>query len=714
MATPSRMKGFPYIAPGLLVALLVTVAVPGTASSRSSLTPYPAAPFANGPVLTVKPASGPAGSFVSLSAVGFDPSYVKGGTASISFDNGSPIDSQKLVPCTTAAGAAPSTGFGVDCAGATVLEQVPAGAQPGARHVFTALVGELAPSVAFTVTSVDTATPSPTQTATASATISATATLTSTPIAVATGTATATLTATAAKTVSSGTATATATPSASKPPVVPVVSGPLPLYRLSRTSPPLSFTLHLLDRVAPRRSVVTINDQNGRHIVAAFDNAHLASYVDLVTGDAALFPALPSSGKVPVGTGKLASVAQSLLLGSGLIPQDATRARLNQPIVGIASSSRQGTRGVSGGIGAMAFFPVTRLVGTYSVFGPGSTAVLALDGTGSLRGFLRRWRTATNEGSIMPTRSAGEVLQSIRTQLAKVGAGLPVTLDGIALTYYDGNGAFLEPAYRFTATVHAHGSVRDDHIIGYEAVSRQEPEPLPTIQSSGTTARQAQHAPLATITGKNGVGRYVVSGPMPTWSMESAAFQQSISSFWPGVAGQLFGHPVVSPQRLHAQVLALDAPGSPGQFTTDSYCCGVVKIAGLSTLSAGLGAGSSLAFLIAHTPALIPSPADAASASGTWLRVFGGLHAVVGYSTDIYSNDGVLAPFGADLAMGAPVVSAWLTELAADTAYQDSASSAKQPLGRASTLSACGHENDSMYDATSLRPPTCLLTWGAL
>jgi hypothetical protein len=143
----------------------------------------------------------------------------------------------------------------------------------------------------------------------------------------------------------------------------------------------------------------------------------------------------------------------------------------------------------------------------------------------------------------------------------------------------------------------------------------------------------------------------------------------------------------------------------------------LVKISNLSAIGAGLGAGSDLAHWVAHLPSLVPSPADAARAYLPWLKVFGGLHDIVGYRTTIYSNDGVVGPFGADIAMGAPVVSAWLTELASDSEYTGDPSAlvtaqrAPQPLGRASTLSVCGHADDTIYDTSPLPAATCLQSW---
>jgi hypothetical protein len=145
-----------------------------------------------------------------------------------------------------------------------------------------------------------------------------------------------------------------------------------------------------------------------------------------------------------------------------------------------------------------------------------------------------------------------------------------------------------------------------------------------------------------------------------------------------------------------------------------------VTIASIGGLGAAGRKANGMTFWIARTPSLVASPDDSAAPYNEWLSVFAGLHGVLGYRTDIYSNDGVAGPFGADLAMGAPVVSAWLLEGAATSAYRggenplyegSSGGLRAAPSGRVSTLSACGHDGDTMHDTASLPRTTCLQSW---
>ena len=689
---------------------------------------------AAGPTITVQPQSGLPGSSVSLSAVGFDPTLGQQGlTAAIVFDTGSPIDTQKLAACTGIPGAAPTLGFGADCTGASVTEQVPAGALPGPQHLFIVRVGDLSPSAPFTVVVAATATPTVTETIALTATVALTPTDTDTPTPTITATPTVPASATStvaslASPIASSTAVATATPVPSVPPTFRAIGGPLPIYRLVRTAPPLNFMLGQLDRLSPRARIMTIPDQHGTHIVAGYDGTRLVAYADWETGDSAVFPVLPAAGPTMAPIERLTQAAQAVLGTSALIPRDATKSLLAQPLFAgtLASGQRPGTRSTR-----LIFFPVARRVGVFPVYGPGSRAALVLGPDGSLQGYIRSWRTAVLAGFLLTPRPAGDVLGSIQAQLATVGAGLPVTLDSIALTYYDGNQSYLEPAYRFTASVHA-GGVAVDHVIGYEPVAARELEPLPTL---GPTIAASSRSADPADRDSDGIARFVVQGPMPAWHQDSLAFQQGVLSFWPRLQGLAGAPGKIGPSSTPAafttarnfaayantaRVLESEAPGGQGHFITDRYTGGAVNVASLGALGGAGGKQAGLAFWVARTPSLIASPEDTTAPYRDWLPVFGGLHAVVGYRTELYANDGVAGPFGADLAMGAPVVSAWLLEGAATSAYRmgenplyesSSAAVLQAPSGRVSTLSVCRHGGDTLADTGMVPRATCLQSW---
>ncbi len=160
-------------------------------------------------------------------------------------------------------------------------------------------------------------------------------------------------------------------------------------------------------------------------------------------------------------------------------------------------------------------------------------------------------------------------------------------------------------------------------------------------------------------------------------------------------------------------VALTEAHGNWWHFSTLRMCCAMVR---LSNLPAS-GYGRALAGWIIHSGEVIPSPADTAHSYDPWWRVFGGLHSVVGYRTEMLIDDEVGGPYGADISAGAPVVGAWLQEVAAASAYaggptyHDRNRGITEPLGRPSTLSVCGHADDSIYDNKRLPPATCLQSW---
>ncbi|PYX87110.1 MAG: hypothetical protein DMG67_19925 [Acidobacteria bacterium] len=99
-----------------------------------------------------------------------------------------------------------------------------------------------------------------------------------------------------------------------------------------------------------------------------------------------------------------------------------------------------------------------------------------------------------------------------------------------------------------------------------------------------------------------------------------------------------------------------------------------------------------------------------------WFNVFKGLHTVVGYRTIMYIDDDVGGPYGVNLRFGAPVVSAWFnaTLSAPDYFFRPTAGAHcgnSPPMGKPSTVSVCGRQNDWVYDTSALPPAGCLINF---
>jgi hypothetical protein len=217
------------------------------------------------------------------------------------------------------------------------------------------------------------------------------------------------------------------------------------------------------------------------------------------------------------------------------------------------------------------------------------------------------------------------------------------------------------------------------------------------------------------------VGRYVVRNDDPNWVANA-------NEFWNG----LTAIPSLAPNFTNAQyywaypyeyttskndfvnsvnVALTEAHGDWWLFTTLQNCCDVVDI---NTIPGGYGtsAGGNLCFWAIHSCEVVPAPEDTANWPNPWWNIFKGLHAVVGYRTIMYIDDDVGYPFGYNLAIGIPFVSAWFSAVQGSSAYASGprwyCHGANKLMGRACAIVVCGHENDNIYDTQVLAPANCL------
>jgi hypothetical protein len=105
--------------------------------------------------------------------------------------------------------------------------------------------------------------------------------------------------------------------------------------------------------------------------------------------------------------------------------------------------------------------------------------------------------------------------------------------------------------------------------------------------------------------------------------------------------------------------------------------------------------------LILHSCEVVPSPEDTATWPDPWWTIFGGVRNVVGYRTIMYIDDGAGGPYGTSLGNLAPVVGSWLGDVISLNAYaghptHPAHGGVVRPMGRPSSISMCGHDNDSV------------------
>ena len=139
-----------------------------------------------------------------------------------------------------------------------------------------------------------------------------------------------------------------------------------------------------------------------------------------------------------------------------------------------------------------------------------------------------------------------------------------------------------------------------------------------------------------------------------------------------GVPAKVFVPEIATPAKVAriracgAEAVVVGANYTEAQARCDAYVAesGALKIHpydARETPSPGFGgsANGNLDYWIIHSCEVVPSPSDTAAWPNPWWNIFGGLHAVLGYRTIMYIGDGAGQPFGYQLMLGAPVVSAW-------------------------------------------------------
>ena len=163
--------------------------------------------------------------------------------------------------------------------------------------------------------------------------------------------------------------------------------------------------------------------------------------------------------------------------------------------------------------------------------------------------------------------------------------------------------------------------------------------------------------------------------------------------------------------------------GNWGIFSTLRNNADLVRLTDIPSPGYGSGgnANGHLAYWIIHSCEVIPSatdqPGTPSPSFAPWWNVFaGGLHAAVGYRTEMWIEDRVTGPFASLVAKGGPVVGSWLQTVHDDSDYVNRPSNwyfdnnrqINEPMGRASTVFVCGHAQDKIWDTQKLGRPTCL------
>jgi hypothetical protein len=516
---------------------------------------------------------------------------------------------------------------------------------------------------------------------------------------------------------------------------IPVVKEAMPLLELRSPAVPTADLLEKMrESVSPKASFKNV--KGGAR--AAYEGSRLVAFVNPQTGDSRVFPSLEKL-KPGTGLGKRAqAMAARLIRDQSLFPEDATRAVPIAPVTLLGSTHMRDGR-KSAAREYLGYARIQRQVEGAPVWGNGTRAMIAVSGDNSIHGFSHRWRQALQTGERLEPHPRERIAKEIVAQLETAPKTSSIKVDRVMLGYHDGGGKFLQPVYRFEATVTSpalgngkHGPA-DRHVFGHVPIG-DAPEPLRVLGATngkppGEPPKKPRPSTKKLAPGDPTVGRYVVRNDTSEWVT-------SANEFFGGLqASNLLGGsiPFTNQQYYWAeprlftnqkdsfinsvQVALNEVHGNWWLFSTRDNSHDLVSLSDIPSTGYGGGGGGSLAYWIIHSCEVIPSQTDENTSFDVWWNIFNGLHAVVGYRTEMWIDDDVTGPFGLFIGLGAPVVSAWLNEVASNDSYDDGATyhdgnrGIDEPMGRASAVAVCGHSDDIVSQVGSLGRPGCLTEW---
>jgi hypothetical protein len=529
---------------------------------------------------------------------------------------------------------------------------------------------------------------------------------------------------------------------------VPNPPAELPVLSLTPQAAPVNLMNRLIAPIAANSSsakLSRLNDtsllQKGKvklpeEVVGVVENDHVKAWANLRTGDAEIYPTLTTTKPIsPLAASSLALRSHEIFNSPEFIAPDDTKVVIDKEnVLEGATFVRDAAGGVHPEKAAMPYYvyvSARRFVAGLPVDGLGSRALLTISSGGVVEGLTRSWKTAKTLNTVHPSLNAQQVRDEITRQLQPVLKGADAVVDSISLAYYDGNGAFLQPVYRFTVHVHSltggkSSTATDDFLIGYVPFAKAL-EPLPSLSESGGTSPTAdvlapKNSILFNASFTISVGRYVVRHDDPGWVQDANDFWNSLTSWMPSLFSnsQYFW---ASPNEFTTQKdlfvnsvnLALnEVHGDWWSFSTDGTGGEPVSLWDIPYPGYGPSANGRLADWVLHSCEVVPSPDDTAGWVGPWFTIFGGLRNVVGYRTIMYINDKAGRAYGGSLAVFAPVVPSWIQDVMSLNAYaghptQTAHGGIVRPMGRPCAVCMSGHDTDSVL-AVSWLPRATNLT----
>lgn len=508
---------------------------------------------------------------------------------------------------------------------------------------------------------------------------------------------------------------------------VPHHNDNLPLFSLGHSTKfPDEKLEDILKSAAPGAKLTEKKSDDGSRYF--YDGTRLAGYYDHGTGETAVFPKL---GSLKPGFDFDTSALSRLARKDSVVPDDDTKHSI---VIGSRLGGSQKTPG--GAVSPPATYLLESIIQrevryekqSYPVCGPGTKASFSFGSDGSIKSFSHKWRTARSHDSTIVPLSQDIIRSNVAAQLSAANINANVTITSIDLCFFDSGNQFIQPVFRYNATVSHPFGLSDGLITGYVPAGGKEIEPLPSLnppadQIIPTFTGNNNSTNSSTITrsvaskrqeGGITVGRYAMKGDQytPQIVVDENAFWSGLSSVSSSFVNSQYywDEPFIYESDASYFVDAVNVAFTEGHgnvhyFTTDEALdnWGGVHISDdLPDNGYGPGAGGSLAYWIIRSCDTISTPIDYSAADydqafAPWWKVFNGMHAVMGYRTLAAVGDNEMANVGKALAMGQSVVHGWM--------------SAALGGGKTSAVTVCGHDDDTVYDIGNVGKPGCLQIW---
>jgi hypothetical protein len=509
---------------------------------------------------------------------------------------------------------------------------------------------------------------------------------------------------------------------------IPNVRRTLPVLQAAPRPAATEFVRDTVQRLVPHVEHRELT--NGA--IASYDGDRLVSYTDPNTGEATIVPLIDGlQGERSLRTAARAGMRELLDQQSHLFTDGVSRVVASAPIQLMASNrTRRGTQTTPRAM--LSTVTLRRRIGRVPVFGPGSKASAAFSSTG-LEALNHSWNAAVATGERISAHPNRAIVDRIVEHLGDLPETRSVDLHDVQLAYYDDGHGTVQPVYRYRVVLPVPKGARTapGMLVGYLPIGDHVGDlpplvPTPKVLPKDALKRIRLPRPYTGTT----VGRYVVR-------QDNAGWVASANAFWTALtlgAALLPGGPTFQDRQYYwaeprlflnekdsfvnsVNFAQTEVHGNWNLFTTLKNNADYVQLRDIPDTGYGGNHAGSLAYWLLHSCEVIPTATDENTSFDAWWDIFNGLHAAIGYRTEMWINDEVTSKFGLLVGLGAAVVSSWLSTVINDNDYQDGDTyydgnrNITEPMGRPSAIAVTGHGDDTAMMINPLPKPSSLTQW---